>query len=113
MTISEKTLADLMKYAKDLARIEACDYFDTDPRFVRKEEIKWWRKDRKTRDKSRADLFVKFSGRLFAPEKENLVVGNYNRLTITENKIEYIVGQYAPVEIYYAIENYMILTNNL
>ena len=113
MTASQKTLADLMQYAKDLARIETRDYFDSDPRFVTSQEIYFWRKDRRTRDKARADLFVAFPGRLsFAPEDEKLIPGNYGRLKITEDRIDYTVGQYAPTEIYSAIMRYMIETNN-
>ena len=44
-----------------------------------------------------------------------LIPGEYfaGRLIITDKKIEYIPGQYAPTEIYWALEDYFSKTRGL
>lgn len=104
-------LSDLLTYAKQQARIESKDYFHSDIRFRTAHEFSAWQLDKSRRDNSRKMLFREFPNRLRNAETERLVPGNYNRLTISETEIDYTVGQYAPLEIYGAILNYLHQTN--
>lgn len=104
------TLADLMQYAREQARIEACDYFH--PRYARADEVQAWRRDRSRRDSARRRILRKYPGRLRSGEP--LLPGRYGtggRLEITADAIDYTSGQYAPVEIYPAVLDYMDRTN--
>jgi hypothetical protein len=104
------TIADLMQYAREQARIEACNYFH--PRYARAEEVAAWRRDRSRRDSARRQILRKYPGRLRSGEP--LQPGRYGpsgRLEITANAIDYTSGQYAPVEIYGAVLDYLDRTN--
>jgi hypothetical protein len=106
------TIADLMQYAREQARIEACNYFH--PRYARAEEVAAWRRDRSRRDSARRQILRKYPGRLRSGEP--LQPGRYGpsgRLQITANAIDYTPGQYAPVEIYGAVLGYLGRTNAL
>lgn len=104
-------LSDLLTYAKEQAKIEFRDYCDLDPRFRTAHEVSAWQLDRSRRDNSRKQLFKFFCNRIRNASKEQLVPGNYGRLTISESGIEYTAGQYPPTEIYGALFNYMQQTN--
>lgn len=106
-------LSDLLNYAKEQARIEAIDYFDPRPFFRKNYEISAWRHDKNCRDYARKCLFKKFPARLKNAHKEKLVPGNYGRLEISEDDIDYTVGQYAPREIYGAVLDYLQQTNSI
>jgi hypothetical protein len=99
-----------MQYARKQARIESCDYFH--PRYARLEEVQAWRRDRSRRDSVRRQILRKYPGRLRSTE--HLTPGCYGpggRLEITANAIDYTAGQYAPVEIYHAVLDYLGRTN--
>ncbi len=104
------TIADLMRYAREQARIEAKDYFD--PRYARADEVQAWHSDRSRRDSARRQILQRYPGRLRSAEP--LQPGRYGpsgRLQITANAIDYTSGQYAPVEIYGAVLDYLDRTN--
>lgn len=104
------TVSDLLEYARQQARIEACDYFN--PRYSRPEEVRAWRNDRGYRDRDRRRVFKTYPGRIKADGQ--LVPGSYGahrRLEITADGIEYTAGQYAPREIWPAVLDYFNQTN--
>ena len=103
------SLSDLLAFCKSQARINATDFFD--PRFPRKEEVQAWQAEKRRRDNERKACFQAFPGRLKS-SKELLVPGSYGRLSVDINgKPSYVVGQYAPAEIYGALLSYLKATN--
>ena len=104
------TIADLMQFAREQARIEAKDYFH--PCYARADEVQAWRRDRSRRDRVRRQILRNYPGRLRSDEQ--LTPGSYGpggRLEITADAIDYTSGQYAPVEIYHAVLDYLGRTN--
>lgn len=62
------TVADLVRYATEQARIERIDYFD--PRYARQDEIRAWQTDCRRRSAARRKVFTDWCGlieRLAAP----------------------------------------------
>jgi hypothetical protein len=106
------TLADLLAYCARQARINACDYFE--PGYAKPEEVVSWRADCRKRSDARNLCFRAFPGRL-RTGSEQLVPGNYGpsgRLTIEpDGTADYTAGQYAPLEIYHALADYLVSTN--
>ena len=94
---SKLTISDLKKFAKSNARLA----------FVNYGEPISYRMDRNNvlRGKYAA---TKAAGFWWNRGAEPLLIGEYfgTRLMIKENSIEYIPGQYAPVEIYWALADY-------
>jgi hypothetical protein len=104
------TLSDLLAFCKAQARISASDYFD--PRFARPDEVAAWQSDKSRRDRQRKACFRLFPGRLRSAASEPLVPGTYGRLSISEDgSPSYVVRQYAPVEIFHALSDYLEATN--
>lgn len=103
------TAADLMHYARRLARIQAIDYFE--PGYARIDEVRAWRADKAHRDRDRARILRDFPGRVHSSAP--LIPGRYwgGRLEITASEIDYTAGQYAPREIYLAVYDYFRTTN--
>lgn len=101
------TISDLLAYASQQARIEAVDYFH--PRYARPDEIRVWRNDRYLRDRDRRRVYCAFAGRVRSAEP--LRPGSYGRLEITADRIDYTACQYAAREIWPAIFQYLIQTN--
>jgi hypothetical protein len=104
------SLASLLAFCKSQARIESCDYFD--PRFARPDEVAAWQSDKSRRDRQRKACFRLFPGRLRSAASEPLIPGSYGRLSISEDgSPSYVVGQYAPLEIFHALAAYLEATN--
>lgn len=108
------TLANLLTYCRAQAVIEATNYFDPrDGEDSAKEGRSAWRQDARERNRQRLRCFDSFPARL-NKGMEPLVPGKYGRLTIHETgRVEYTVRQYAPLEIYDALYNYLKETNNV
>ena len=89
---------DLKLFAKRQARIEFADYSG---------HVDAWNQDKNRRRVAR-EAAKKEAGYLWHQPDAPLVPGEYfrGRLTITHDSIEYTVGQYAPTEIYWALEDY-------
>jgi hypothetical protein len=105
------TLANLLAFCRSQAVIEATNYFDPKARDHDPAGVAAYRQDYRERSQSRALCYASFPGRL-NKGTEPLVPGTYGRLTIhAAGKIEYIVGQYAPLEIYGALYDYLKETN--
>jgi hypothetical protein len=95
------TLADLLAYCRQQARIRRCNYDDN----------KYWRGDIYTRDQALKLCCKEFGARLNRGTEE-LISGKYERLTIhADGTPEYTVGQYAPTEIYDYLHFYLRQTN--
>lgn len=92
------TIADLKRFAKREARLSFADYGDRES----------YRQDRN--NILRAQRAAKKAAGIYwtAFDSRELVQGSYSggRLLITKTGIEYIAGQYAPTEIYWALESY-------
>jgi len=94
-------LCGLLAYCRTQARIERCDY----------DANSYWRADIYIRDQALKLCRTEFGPRLNAGTEE-LVPGNYGRLTIhPDGTPEYTVGQYAPTEIYDYLHWYLRQTN--
>ena len=108
------TLTDLLRYCKAQAIIEATNYFDPHGRDdFNRDGRTAWRQDARERDRQRLRCHRDFPARL-RKGTEPLVPGTYGRLTIDANgKCDYTVGQYAALEIYDALYNYLKETNNV
>lgn len=110
-TESMLTTTDLMAYARTQARIESTSYFE--PGWARPEDLRGWYADRRTRDSARRRLLRDWGCRIKSGEP--LVPGRYGssgRLSITPDAIDYTPAQYAAVEIYSYLYDYMEATNN-
>ena len=109
------SLASLLAFCENQARIERIDYLD--PRFSRPDEVQAWRGDCAKRTKARKLCFAAFPGRLKSAASEALVPGDYGfqeRLSILpDGSIDYTSGQYSPLEIYPALLAYLEATNTL
>ena len=92
------TIKDLKTFAKQQARLSGADYGG---------DSKAYRMDRNNILKARrsAMLSAEFH---WHHEDTPLVAGEYfgGRLIITDSSLEYVAGQYAPTEIYHAIQDY-------
>lgn len=100
---SKLTVSDLWEYARTTARIESKDYIP--PEYATQDDVRAWRGDIRHRTKAkRAAQLVGNNCHFETP----LLIGKYfgTRLTVTKNLIEYCPGQYAPTEIYWALEDY-------
>ena len=107
------TLANLLAYCRSQAVIEATNYFDPRSTYSDPDGRAAYRQDCRQRTKDRTRCLNSFPARL-NKGTEQLIPGEYGRLTIhTSGKIEYTVGQYAPLEIYDALYNYLKVTNNV
>jgi hypothetical protein len=102
------TVADLFAYAKSQAAISASDYFD--PRYARADEMAAWGRDTARRNSARRRILRTFPER--ARSTEPLTPGNYygGRLRITPDAIQYVPGQFAPLEVYPALFDYFTTT---
>lgn len=91
--------SDLLAFAKKQARLSFLDYGGQEN----------YRQDRNNilRAKRAAK---KAAGMYWFLDDKDLKPGSYfgGRLVITKKSIEYIPGQYAPTEIYHAVEDYFI-----
>lgn len=103
------TLSDLLAYCKRQANISRSDYFYLGR--AKPEEVAAWRRDCRKRDRARAYCFATFPARL-GKGTEELVPGNYGRLTIEQDgRPDYTAGQYAPTEVYGYLFDYLKATN--
>ena len=94
-------LCDLLAYCRQQAEISRRDY-DTDSH---------WRTDVRTRNDALNLCREEFGARLDSGTEE-LIPGNYQRLIIgADGTPHYIVGQYAPTEIYDYLHWYLRQTN--
>lgn len=94
------TIADLKSYVRSQSRRDFNDYGAIEP----------WRNDSNNIKQQRRRVYKSFPTR-WRNATEQLVPGNYGRLTITETDIEYTAGQYAPVEIWHYVYAYLHETN--
>lgn len=103
---SNKTHLDLLRFCRSQARFNMSNYNKESYRLDNNAR----RNARKAADKV-AGIYHG-SGSLGSLP---LICGKYfgTRLIITEDKIEYIPGQYAPTEIYWAMEDYYRTTRGL
>lgn len=106
------SLSDLLSFCRQQARIEARDYLDPHASgAMRSQQAGAWRRDCRLRDQARKACFQAFPGRL-SKASESLIPGNYGRLSIgSDGSPDYVVGQYAPREIYGALLSYLEATN--
>lgn len=106
------TLLDLIEFCRSQARIEAIDYIDPWARGdLRREQTALWRRDTRRRDSARRKCLATFSGRIKAGT-DPVAPGRYGRLDVSaDGEFDYTVGQYAPVEIYDYLLQYLIETN--
>lgn len=106
------TLSDLIEFCRSQARIQAIDYIDPWARDdMRREQTALWRRDTRRRDSARRKCFSTFPGRI-KTAAEPVVPGHYGRLDISANgEFDYTIGQYAPVEIYDYLLQYLVETN--
>ena len=106
------TLADLLAYCREQASINPNDYFQ--PGYSKPEEVSAWHRDRSRRDRARQKCFNLYPARLNRASEE-LTPGSYGpsgRLRIEQDgSPDYTAGQYAPVEIYHALLDYLSKTN--
>jgi hypothetical protein len=94
-------LCGLLTYCRQQAKIERCNY----------DANSHWRADIRTRNQALKLCRTEFGARLNVGTEE-LVPGNYGRLTIhPDGTPEYAVGQYAPAEIYDYLHWYLRQTN--
>lgn len=105
------TLTELVRFATEQARIERINYFD--PRYARPDEVAAWRGDCQRRSLARRAVFRTWPARLRSGT-EPLVPGAYGvsgRLRINETgAIDYVPGQYAALEIWQAVGDYLART---
>lgn len=94
---STKTISDLQAFCKRQAKLSTLDY---DAEGLRSDRNRI-RQAKRAAEKSAGMYWAAF------PEKP-LECGEYfgGRLIVKKNSIEYIPGQYAPTEIYWALEDY-------
>lgn len=103
-------LSDLLAFCKAQARISASDYFE--PGFASPDQVSAWQSDKSRRDRQRKACFRLFPGRLRSAASEPLIPGTYGRLSISEDgRPSYVAGQYAPLEIFHALRDYLEATN--
>jgi len=103
-------LSDLFSYAATHCRFDRTAYFD--PRYPDAESVRLYRNDKARRDRNRANVLKRFAGRVRS--NEELKPGRYfgTRLSVSPaGEIDYIPGQFAAVEIWPAIEAYLVATN--
>lgn len=95
------TISDLKSYVRSQSRRNFDDYGARRP----------WMDDSNRMQSQRRRVYRKFSCRWKG--NEQLIPGNYGRLTVTDNDIEYTAGQYSPTEIWHAVYVYLNDTNNV
>ena len=94
---SKLFISDLKRFAKQQARLSFADYGDRESYGMDRNNV--------LRGKRAAEKAASFYWNL---DDKPLAVGEYfgGRLIITKTSIKYIPGQYAPTEIYWALEDY-------
>ena len=108
----QATIQDLLTYASRNATIQRDLYGD--PRFPGPDDHRYWQADKGKRDRQRRAVLRNWPGR--CRSNEPLISGSYYgmRLQITANgEIDYTPGQYAGVELWQAVADYMEKTNKL
>jgi hypothetical protein len=108
----QATIQDLLAYASRNATIQRDLYGD--PRFPGPDDHHYWQADKGTRDRQRRYVFRRWPARCRGSEP--LIPGSCfgTRLQITANgEIDYTPGQYAGVELWQAVADYMEKTNQL
>lgn len=93
------TIADLKSFVRSQSRRDYNDYGSRSS----------WRTDSNRIQSQRRYVYRHF-GKRWHNDNEQLVPGNYYRLTITDTDIQYCAGQYAPIEIWWAVYNYLEVT---
>ncbi len=94
------TIRDLLAFAKRQARLDTSNYYGAPDAL---------KQDRKSIQDAKKDA-KKAADWYWSQLDTELMVGSYfgTRLIIKSDSIDYIAGQYAPTEIYHAIEDYFI-----
>ena len=94
-----KTLSDLKTFIKQQARLDSSNYAGY---------VDAYKSDR-NRIKQAQRACKKAAGFYWYHDKVALIPDEYfdGRLIITENSIDYTPGQYAPTEVYWALEDYL------
>ena len=95
------TIYDLKSFVRSQARRNPDDY---DPH--------GWRADSNLMQSQRRKVYREFAHR-WHNVTEQLIPGNYGRLTITDNDIDYCAGQYPPTEIWNAVYVYFTATSDI
>jgi hypothetical protein len=95
-----KTMSDLRSYVRSQARRDSRDY-----------DAEGWRLESNLIERQREKVRRDFGPR-WRSNTEELVPGNYGRLTILEDGTPYYVaGQYSPTEIWFWVHEYLNRTN--
>lgn len=105
------TIQDLLAYASRNATISRDLYGD--PRYPGPEDHRFWQADKSKRDRQRRYVFRTWPGRCRSDEP--LIPGNYygTRLVISQDgDIDYTAGQYAGLELWQAVADYLAKTND-
>ena len=101
------TLSDLFAYAKQSAFISSRDYIN--PTYTTYEQLKsdryWYNHDRNQRDHQRRRVMQRFGA--FADSELPIGKSGNGRLTVTQDSIDYKVGQYEPLEIWDAVYDFL------
>jgi hypothetical protein len=101
--MSNFTVDDLFSFCRSQARISASDFFD--PRYARPEEVKAWRSEISRRNTARKKAKKRF-GAFLGSKLSFMKVG---RLSLSADGFDYVVGQYAPAEIYQAAYDFLVV----
>ena len=96
------TISDLKSYVRSQSRRNFIDYGSH----------RLWREDGNKIQSQRRRVYRKFSAR-WKTNNEQLVPGNYGRLTINNDGIDFTPGQYSPMEIWHAVYVYLHETNTI
>lgn len=97
------TVGDLFSFCRSQARISASDFFD--PRYARPEEVKAWQIEVSRRNAARKKAKKRFGA--FANSKLSFM--KVGRLSLSVDGFDYVVGQYAPSEIYQAAYDFLVV----
>lgn len=94
------TIADLKSFVRAQSRRDPANY-----------DAQSWRADSNLMQAQRRRVYKDFADR-WHNVTEQLIPGNYGRLTITDHAVQYCAGQYSPTEIWNAVYNYFTATTN-
>jgi len=102
LAMSDFTVEDLFNFCRSQARISASDFFDA--RYARPGEVKAWQTEISRRNAARKKAKKRFG--CFANSKLSFV--KVGRLSLSADGFDYVVGQYAPAEIYQAAYDFLV-----
>lgn len=95
------TIADLKSFVRAQSRRDSANY-----------DAHSWRADSNLMQAQRRRVYKEFAHR-WHNATEQIIPGNYGRLTITDSDIDYCAGQYPPTEIWNAVYVYFAATSDI